>query len=303
VRERADRFEMLREPFAGGQRERTQTAQEDLERLQLAEAMMVQGESIRRVAQEQDELAVRLAALTEPRSLTAEEQRRADALAQEQARLREELSEAADMLREAAENASGLLPNMSGGALSVADRIDELRIVPTQMAVENASLSGKGPLAHQAALEAAEKLDSLLSDVQQNQAQASNELDGCFNLPRQNMQNALQQMASARNMPGMGSQGGSGAGMSGAMATMPMVGPSVPGQPGGDSLAREGRRGGRGGRGEAVSSDVDTDMQAEIIHAGASDSTVTSALQLPGVPVAYREQAAAYFRRIAGEEK
>ncbi|MEZ6193114.1 MAG: hypothetical protein R3C45_17720 [Phycisphaerales bacterium] len=303
MREQADRFEMLREPFAGGQRERTQTAREDLERLQLAEAMMAQGERIRRVAQEQDELAVRLAALAEPRSLTAEEQRRADALAQEQARLREELSDAARALREAAENASGLLPNMSGGALSVADRIDELRIVPTQMAVENASLSGNGPLAHQAALEAAEKLDSLLSDVQQNQAQASIEMDGCFNLPRQNMQNALQQMASARKVPGIGSQGGSGAGMSGAMATMSMVGPSVPGQPGGDSLTREGRRGGRGGRGDAVSSEVDVDMQAEVIHTDASDNTATSALQLPGVPVVYREQAAAYFRRIAEEEK
>lgn len=303
MREQADRFEMLREPFAGGQRERTQTAREDLERLRLAEAMMAQGERIRRVAQEQDELAVRLAALAEQRSFTADERRRADALAQEQARLREELSDAADMLREAAENASGLLPNMSGGALSVADRIDDLRIIPTQMAVENASLSGNGPLAHQAALEAAEKLDSLLSDVQQNQAQASNELDGCFNLPRQNMQNALQQMASARNVLGMGSQGGSGAGMSSAMATMSMVGPSVPGQPGGDSLARDGRRGGRGGRGESVSSDVDTDVQAEVIHADASGTTAASAMQLPGVPVAYREQAAAYFRRIAEEEK
>lgn len=303
MRGQADRFEMLKEPFAGEAREHTQMAEEDLGRLQLAEAMMAQGERIRRIAQEQDELAVRMAALAEPRALTSEEQRRADALAQEQARLRDELNEAAPALREAADNASGLLPNMSAGALSVADRIDSLRIIPTQTAAEKASLSGNGPLAHQAALEAAEKLDSLLSDVQQTQAQANNDLDGCFNLPRQNMQNALQQMASARGVPGMGSQGGSGAGMSGAMASMSMVGPSVPGQPGGDSLAQQGRRGGRGGRGESASSDVDTDVHAEVIHADTTDATATRAMHLPGVPAEYREQAAAYFRRIAEEEK
>lgn len=302
LRERAERFELLEGPFAGESRERAQTAEKDLERLQRAEAMIAQGERIRRIAREQDGLAVRMAALAEPRTLTAEEQQRADALAREQARLREELSEASAALREAAEEANGLLPNMSGGALLVTDRIHGLRIIPTQAAAEKASLSGNGPLAHQAALEAAEKLDSLLSDVQQNQAQANNDLDGCFNLPRQNMQNALQQMASARNVPGMRSRGGSGAGMSGAMASMPMVGPSVPGRPGVDSLSQQGRRGGRGGHSESVSNDLDLDVQAQVIHADASDSTATNTLHLPGVPIEYREQAAAYFRRIAEEE-
>jgi len=303
MRELADRFEMLEEPFTGEASERAQMAAGDLERLLRAEAMLAQGERIRRIARAQDELAVRMAALSRPRALNDEEQQRADALAREQARLREDLSEASAALRVAAEQAGGLLPNFSGGALAVADRIDSLRIIPAQAAAEKASLAGNGPLAHQAALEAAKKLDSLLSDVQQNQAQANNDLDGCFNLPRQDMQNALQQMASARNVPGMGTRGGSGAGMSGSMANLSMLGPNVPGQPGGDNLAQDGQRGGRGGRGESALGETDPDARAEVIHADASDSTATSALHLPGVPAEYREQAAAYFRRIAEEEK
>ncbi len=299
----AERFAMLDDPFAGGMREQTDMAEQDLEKLRLAEAMLAQGERIRRVAQEQDELAVRLSGLSEPRALSTEEQARAGLLAREQARLRDELSEAHEALLVAAEQAREVLPNMSRGAMSVVDKIENLRIVPTQTAAQKASLAGNGPLAHQAAREAADKLDSLLSDVAQAQAQAGGDLDGCFLLPRQQIQSALQQMAAGRGLPGMGTQGGSGVGMSGASARMSMMGPAVPGQPGGDSLAKAGRRGGRGGRGRIVSGAEDADAAAEVIHADASQHTSRVVSQFPGVPAEYREQAEAYFKRIAEEQR
>ena len=85
-------------------------------------------------------------------------------LAQEQEALREELADAADALSVAATEAGEALPNMSAGALAVVDQIEGLRITSTQEAAEKAARAGRGGLAHQAALKAAEDLDSLLSD-------------------------------------------------------------------------------------------------------------------------------------------
>lgn len=289
----AERFALLDEPFTDRMREQTEVAEQDIDKLRLAEAMIAPGERIRRIAHEQDELAVRFSGLAYPRALNPEEQ----------ARLRDELDEASEALREAAELASEALPNMSQGALAVADKIATQRIVPTQDAAEKASLAGNGPLAHQAAREAADKLDGLLTDVSQSQSQAGGDLDGCFQLPRDQIQNVLQQMATGRGVPSMGTQGGSGVGMSGASARMSMMGPAVPGQPGGDSAAKEGRRGGQGGRGRSVSGIEDAGDPAEVIHAGASQYHSSAARQSLNVPAEYREQAEAYFKRIAEEQR
>ena len=263
--------------------------------------MLEQGERILRVALQQDELAVRLSSLPDSNAMTEDEQARLKTLAQKQAELRDELEDAGRALREAAEQAGEALPRMSSGALEVADKIDSLRIVPTQTAAGKAALAGNGPLAYQAAREAADKLDSLLSDVNQSQMQASNDLDGCFNLPRQNIQNMMQQMAAGRQLPGLGMQGGSGAGMSGSMARLSMMGPAIPGQANSASQSRQNRRDGRNAAGRSPNIDQDLIDQAEVIHADPSEEDTVSAVRLLGLTGQYREQAEAYFKRIAEE--
>jgi hypothetical protein len=305
VNEQVEEFSLLKEPFSEESKQLAQRAEEDLDRLRLAEAMILQGERIRRVAMEQADLAVRMSGLGKQHALTADQQRRADKLAAEQSALRDELSDATEALRDAADEAGELLPNMSRGALAVVDKIDRLRIVSTQTAAEKAAMAGNGVMAHLAAKEASEKLNSLLSDVGQNQSQASGDLDSCFNLPRQQIQNALKQMAAGRGLPSMGAQGSTGAGMSGAMSRMSMAGPAMPGSTGSSEGGSQDQRG-RGTQGGLGISGLNTDDsggQAEYIQADDAARSTYGVTLPPGVPIEYREQAEAYFKRIAEENR
>ena len=302
----AERFAMTDEPFGQASAQQTQMAQEDIEKLALAEAMIRQGERIRRVALEQADLAVRLSGLAEFQTLTAEQQQRADTLAQEQSALREELVDAAGALSVAAVKAGDALPNMSTGAMAVVDQIEGLGIPSTQRAAEKAARAGRGGLAHQAALKAAEDLDSLLSDTGPAMA-GSGDLDGCFNLPRQQMRSALNQMMAGMGagIPTMGSQGGQGAGMSGSMARMTMMGPNVPGAPGASEAdgSRGDRRQAGGGRSTSGYETEETGAQPEYIQTKSATRVGEAVTVQPGVPVQYREQAEAYFKRIAEESR
>jgi len=296
----AEQFKLLKEPFTEEAQEQIQEVEQDIERLRLADALIEQGGRILYIAQMQEDLAIRMSSLGEKYTLSPDQQQRADGLATEQSLLRDELKEAAIKLHDAAEQASGLLPNMSGGAMTVADKIESLRIIPAQSASEKAALAGNMVIAHQASREAADKLDSLLSDVHQNQGQANNDLDGCFKLPRQQLQNALNQMAAGRGLPKMGMPGSSGAGLSGQMGRMSIVGPAIPGNSPSQSRGRPGARGGRGGiseNGEQIAE------QTEHIDANAVNHETHGVYSLPGVPNEYREQAEAYFKRLAEESR
>ncbi len=295
-------FSLMDQPFDQATQAQTDQVEQDIEKLRLAEAMLAQGARIRQIAFEQDELAVRLSGLASLDPQSEQDSARAEALAEEQARLREALAEASQALREAAEDASEALPNMSSGAMAMADRIAELQILSTQSAAEKASLAGNGPLAHQAARDAADKLDSLLSDAPQGQAQAASGLDGCFNLPREQWQNALQQMAAGRGVPSMGSQGSSGVGMSGQMASMTMMGPSVPSQASSNSQSHAGRFGSGRGPGHRATADHNVTGFTDVIDADGTAHPADHVTLLPDVPAEYQEQAHAYFKRLAEEQ-
>ena len=298
----SSRFELADQPFDKSSQARTEQTQQDVEKLKLAEAMLTQGERIRRIAQEQDELAVRMSSLASPGKLSEQDRAHTEALSQEQARLRDELADAADKLRQAAEQAGEALPTMSRGAMDVADKIDALGIVSTQSAAEKATLAGNGPLAYQAAREAADKLDSLLSDTPQQPSQAAGDLDGCFNLPRENWHNALQQLAAGRHAPGMGEQGSSGMGRAGQSARMAMIGPPLPGQPGSDSDARSGRNAAAHGQGPNASNNPSATGYTDTVRADSANPDPDAVAHMPGVPPEYRDQAAAYFKRLAEDE-
>lgn len=302
----AETFALMDEPFGQSAAQQTQRSEQDLEKLALASAMIEQGERIRRVALEQAELAVRMSGLADSVTLNPEQQARAEALSQEQAKLREELAEAAEALSVAATEAGEALPNMSAGAMAVVDQIEGLGIVVTQSAAEKAARAGRGGLAHQAALKAADDLDSLLSDTGPAMA-GDSDLDGCFNLPRQRMQNAMNQMMAGMNagVPSMGRQGGQGAGMSGSLAQMSMMGPGVPGPPGqgAEDGARGNRRRAGGGRSGLGEDSGETGDRPEYLQMHSSTTAGESVAARQGVPTEYREQAEAYFRRLAEESR
>ena len=156
-----------------------------------------------------------------------------------------------------------------------------------------------------AAEEAAQKLDSLLSDCCNPQGVAGEmPLDPGLALSRQQMLRSLQQLAQGRNLPGLNygnrGQGRHGRGFAGSMARMSIRGPHLEsrGEAGGPSGVSGAQVKGGGYRG----SDGAEFPGAEAISAGSHGSAGPAAGNLRGVPVDYRDQAEAYFRRLAEEQ-
>ncbi|MFW6059554.1 MAG: hypothetical protein ACODAQ_05200 [Phycisphaeraceae bacterium] len=296
-------FEEHQRPFTSDDREQRALTSADIEALRRADALMAEGERIRRVAIEQEELADRLAAYRDQQRLSGADQLRAAELAERQAQLREELEEAVTALREAAEAAQDTLPRMSSSAMAIAEKAESLRIAEDQATASQFAATGNGRDAYEAARSAADKLDSLLSDCEAMGGQASEDLDGRLQLPRPQLRQSLSQMAAARAAAGLntGGQGASGYGMSGSMARMSIVGPGPQGRGGASESDRmggadEGTGHGRG-RGADPRRAGTERLQPEQTerHRGA--------WAMPGVPQTYRAAAEAYFKRLADESE
>jgi hypothetical protein len=91
-----------------------------------------------------------------------------------------------------------------------------------------------------------------------------------------------------------------GSGMPGQMARMPTIGPAVPA---GGSGRSQGGLGDPGGRGATAEPGLGSGVQDEHISADPANQTAGNAYPLPGVPAEYREQAEAYFKRLAEESR
>jgi len=257
---------------------------------------MAAGERLRAVIQEQQALAQRLAEFRDKPQPIAQQQRRAQQLAQEQADLERELTEATQDLRDAAAAAEANLPRMSQGAAQMAERIDQMQIGRDMADAQAHAQQGEGRAAHESAAAAAEKLDALLSDANGLPQQGSQDLDGCFNLPREQMRQALQQMAQSRGIPGRGTQGSDGSGFSGSQARMAVQGPATRGNQNG---AGEGQRTGGHGDGQGTEHGVEVLDPHESIDPSEAARRAGGGAAMPGVPIEYRGEAEAYFRRLA----
>lgn len=290
-----------RQPFDTENRQQRERTRAELEALRWADELMAQGERIRVVAMEQQEIADRLAPYGSQEQFSAADQLRANELADRQAVLRDDLADAMRGLREAADAATPVLPRMSSGAKALLDQAESLRILEDQVAAVRLATTGEGREAHQAARRAAQKLDSLLSDVRQMSGQANEDLDGCFSLPRPQLQQSLSQMAAARGVAalGMGSQGGSGYGMSGTMAQVGIVGPASEGYEGNSESDRQGGAGPGTGTGQGRGTEVDR-AGAERLQPDQTERR-QGAQAMPGVPQIYRQAVEAYFKRLAEE--
>lgn len=260
--------------------------------------------------------------------LSLEERQRMARLAKEQDLLRQELEETLEKLEQAAHQAQGSLPKMSQSARAICQAVRQMEIPGDQQSASRASRAGKGKQAFQSAESAAEKLASLGCE-QCNGEGASEEMgaDGPLGLSKEGLKQALRQMAAARGMPrwGKGRQGqgrgqgqgegqGAGQGQGGVpsqgegeygdgsqsqLAQVTVIGPPLAGR---QTMARSGRRQGEGRSREGELSGEAVAQGAESLVPESRSLRQGGPQSLRGVPAAYRDQAEAYFRRLAEEK-
>jgi len=301
-RDSAQKMSNEKEPFDEPSQKQLENTEHDIEKMRLADELVSQGERLRTAILQQRELADRMAQFRDRKNLTQDDRGRIERLSKEQDLLRQEVDEAKAELSKAADAAKKSLPNMAGGAQQLCQAIDKLHVGEDQGQAARSARSGDGQAASDAAESAAKKLESLLSKCSTRKGGAqSGDLDGCFKLPRSGLEQSLEQLSQGRQLPGLGTKGGQGSGMAGSRTRMSVFGPHQVSQGESDAVRSGGRASqGRGGRGG-----VRTDKAApgaESLNPVARQAPRSAAGNLHGVPVGYRDQAEAYFKRIAKEE-
>lgn len=303
-------------PFGEQTQKMLQLTKEQLKQLEMVDKIMEQVDRLKAVIEAQRELEQRLASFQNKEELSAAEQLRARELGAEQAQVRGELTDVMRELEAAAKDAEKLLPQMSASAKELVAKIEALAVVRDMKDATRLAEAGEGRASHTAADSAADKLESLLEEAGPSLQPMPGQpmpgqpmIDGPLRLTDEMMQNAMQQMAQARGVPGLspgqqpgqqpGRNQGPGSGMGqggGSRAPMAVRGPNA--RP--DDRGRQGRRNGRTGQATA---DGELDSASESIDAGTSEAREASGGYIAGVPQRYRDEAEAYFRRLADENR
>ena len=249
---------------------------------------------------EQQDISRRYNELKNQPTLSSIDHEQLQRLATQELDLIKELADITEQLRQLATDPDNIrkLPNTTSSALKMCDKIDQLQIADDLQNAAQHSQNKQASSAYEAAQTAADKLDSLLSDC--DTMQGSPCLD-CFILPKQNMKNALKQLRQARGMPGSGSGGRDGYGMYGSQARMSLRGPAKRSSGGGD-----GNRGvpspGKGKNTKINPNDIESLTPSEALSANDLNDRTSNATQLRGTPLPYREEASAYFQRLAEDQ-
>ena len=300
-----EKFKSDAAPFDEQTQEQTKQTAQDMERLRLADDMVAQAERVRTVILQQRDLADRMAQFRDKDELNPADQLRAHRMAEEQDQLRDELQDARQKLKQASEKAQQRMPKMSGQAKKICQAIGEMDVDSDQARASQLAQDGLGREAHQAAEQAAQNLEKLLSDCngQQMQEQASNELDGCLKLPKPGLRQSMSQLAQGRSIPGLGKKGGQGSGFAGSQARMMVMGPSTP-KTGSKSDAKSGVTGRSDSTARAGAGAANGESPGiETLDPQSPNGRPISAAALAGVPVQFRDQAEAYFKRLAQEAR
>lgn len=305
-REDAQRqFQKTDQPFGKQSMEEGEQTAQDLDKLAAAERLLDRTEAVRQAILDQRAVADQMAQFRQRDQLTPQESLQLQDLADEQQALAERLEQARQELERTAGETAERLPKMSAQAKEISQKIQESKASEDQRTASGACRRNDGRGAHESAENAARKLESLLSECssQSQQEPMNQDLDGCLKMPKPGLKQALNQMANARlgPMSRMGQKGGRGGGFSGMSANASIVGPHRPqGKPNRESRTI-------GGDAETKSA-ADGDLSAR--RAGDAESIEASATRttagdgsLLGVPAPYRDDAAAYFRRIAEDAK
>ncbi|MBX2850612.1 MAG: hypothetical protein KTR15_02565 [Phycisphaeraceae bacterium] len=291
-------------PFGQEMQEQVEQTKEQLKQMEMADRLMSHLDELAAIIEAQRSLEQRLSVFESKEELDAAEQLRARELGTEQQELRKLLEQTKEDMKAAAEEAEELLPKMSASAKDIVQKIDDLAVVRDMNDATRLASAGEARTAHTASDSAADKLESLITKCEecknQGQGQGQGQIDGPLKLTPEQRQKMMQQMAQARGVPGTtpGNNPGSGSGYSQGGSQAPM---SVRG-PGGRSDDR-GKRGRRNGRSDQANAGSADDSARESIDAGVSESREASSGYIVGVPEEFRDEAEAYFRRIADENK
>ncbi|MEM8737003.1 MAG: hypothetical protein AAGG38_00800 [Planctomycetota bacterium] len=315
--QQADAWAQESPPFDAQTPARWDAMEEDLVKLGLAEEIVFHAERLRAVIVEQRELEQKLGVMrgrwpdtpsetSTAGHWTAEDRQRLETYGQREAALRDELSDAALMLEETADLAAPLLPRFSGSVHQMIERVETLGIEADLAAAAQHVAQQALPAAHASAEDAADKLESLLSEVRGVPGRAVSDLDDVLTLPKAGLESAIEQLRQGRNLGGLTglgspgqSMGAGGKAWGSAQATL--IGPRR--LPRSDHRSAEGSSAGVGpnggsGDGAAASDGLDP---AETLTPDAAATRTRPGLVLPGVPARYRETATAYFRRLADD--
>ncbi|MEX0653610.1 MAG: hypothetical protein WD534_11600 [Phycisphaeraceae bacterium] len=300
--EAMQRFADQQRPFTRDEVREREEAEQDLERLRLAEQLMAQTGQLQSVVEQQRELERRLARYRHRETLSPAEQLRAASLAEEQAALRREVTRVREQLRELGEQAAETLPQMSASAMDLADALEALQVERDQHDAERLAHAGQGRYAHQAADAAAEKLESLLAmcEGMGGRSTADLDIDRPLGMSQSQVRQSLQQMASAR-AAGIGASGSDGSGMQGSRSRMALAGPAMSG--GGDAdAAAQTAAGELGGEADGLD-DAESRPAADTVAVEQTTQRGGGGAALPGVPARYRQAAEAYFQRLADDSR
>ena len=113
----------------------------------------------------------------------------------------------------------------------------------------------------------------------------------------------MKQMAQGRGVPGLGKgkQKGDGSGFSGSQPRMMVMGPHIP--TGTKTDAQSGATGRTDARTAVPLASIGQSAAAETLNPELGSARQNTAGAMSGVPVQYRDQAEAYFRRLAEESR
>ena len=268
----------------------------EMDLVRLADDMLAQVERMASIIREQRELTDRLAEFSNRETLTSQQALRAQRMAEEQASLEADLNETMTPRDRPVEEAADKLPNMAQSLTDILDELRRLDVTRDQHEAAQLARAGEGRYAHRAAQSAANKLESLLRqcDPQNMQQQAAADLDQRLQHMGQDMRNTLQQLAEGRGLPARGRPTG-GSTMRGSRMQVAVRGPRV---------AETDRKSDKPGAPTApITDEQHAGVEAETLtpdSAAVRDATVSA---MPGVPAPYRDQAEAYFRRLADESR
>lgn len=289
-------------PFGEQMQEKLEQTQEQLKQLEMASRLTGELDSLAAIIEAQRGLEQRMSVFENKEELDAAEQLRARELGAEQQELRKALEEVKKNMKAAAEEARDLLPQMSASALDLVQTIDDLAIERDMNDATRLADAGEARTAHTASDAAADKLESLVQKCEdcRPQGQGQGQIDGPLKLTPEQYQQMMQQMAQGRGVPGTnpGNQPGQGSGYSqgGSQAPMAVRGP-------GGRQDQRGKRGRSDGRANQADAGSVNQADLETIEAETSEARKASAGYIVGVPEEFREEAEAYFRRIADENK
>ena len=299
LRDAIKMFRTNNAPFDEENQEERENLQSDMEKLAGAEEMLQTVAELKNIIEQQRLIADRMKEFANQTELSDQQQQRLKRLAKQQDLLKGELEDVIKAMGAAAHNARQDFPKASQSLLDMIDAIKASEVGADQQQATESGLNSDGKRAHASAQQAARKLEALQCDCDGNSlGKEMAQGDRPLSIPKNGMNNSLQQLAQSMQLPSLGSgkQGKSGAGYRGSMAKATLYGPHQPSHS--QSMAQSGgkRRGGKGrGTGRGA---VNQSVAAENLTPEARTGQTTGPSNMRGVPSQYIEHARGYLRRI-----